>query len=285
MLTRDLGVALQLALPHQALSRIVYYATRWTFKPFKRLLIATLKRAYGISLDDAVETDADAYPHFNAFFTRALKPQARPIDATPGALVSPADGCISQAGAIQAGRIVQAKGMDYSVAELLGGHDDEAAAYSDGRFATIYLSPRDYHRVHMPFAGRLRRAIHVPGRLFSVAPWTTESIPRLFARNERLALLFDTEQGPLAVVLVGAIFVSSIETVFDGEVTPPYADSVRVRDYPLAQAPVFACGAELGRFNMGSTVIVLAGKQHAPWSEPLVPGKRVQMGERLTAGV
>lgn len=284
MLKRDLGVALQLLLPHRALSRIVYYATRWTFRPWKRLLIGTLKRAYGISLDDAVVTDAEEYPSFNAFFTRALKPGARPLDPAAGALLCPADGCISQLGPINAGRIVQAKGMDYTVSELLGGSDDDAAAFQDGQFATVYLSPRDYHRVHAPFGGRLRRAIHVPGRLFSVAPWTTESIPRLFARNERLALLFDTEQGPLAVVLVGAIFVSSIETVFDGEVTPPYADAVRVRDYNAAHAPSFVSGAELGRFNMGSTVIVLAAPGHPLWRGDLGAGGQVRMGERLTAG-
>lgn len=283
MLTRDLGVALQLILPHQLLSRIVYYATRWTFKPWKRLLISVLQRAYGIRLDEAVITDADAFAHFNAFFTRALKPEARPIDPTPGALVCPADGRISQIGPISAGRIVQAKGMDYSVAELLGGHDDEAERFAGGGFATVYLSPRDYHRVHAPCAGRLRRAIHVPGRLFSVAPWTTESIPRLFARNERLALLFDTEQGPLAVVLVGAIFVSSIETVFDGEVTPPYADRVRVRDYSGTNAPSFALGDEIGRFNMGSTVILLSGAGLPGWRADLAAGDPVRMGLRLSS--
>jgi phosphatidylserine decarboxylase len=281
MIKRDLGVALQLLLPHQLLSRIVYYATRWTWAPWKRLLISQLKRLYRIDMADALNPDLESYPSFNAFFTRALKPDARPI-ADSGGLVSPADGCISQIGAIADGRIVQAKGIDYSVAELLGGLQSDAQLFDGGSFATIYLSPRDYHRVHAPFAGRLVRAIHVPGRLFSVAPWTTESIPRLFARNERLALIFDTERGPLAVALVGAIFVSSIETVFDGEVTPPYADQVRVRDYSGSSAPSFAIGAEIGRFNMGSTVIVLSGADFPRWEQTLAAEARIRMGERMS---
>ena len=278
---RDLGVALQLLLPHQLLSRVVYYAMRWTFGPWKRLVIAGLTRAYKIDLTDALNEDPESYPNFNAFFTRALKPAARPIDDR-GGMVLPADGCISQIGRISDGRIVQAKGMDYSVAELLGGRESDAAAYAGGGFATVYLSPRDYHRVHAPFGGRLVRAIHVPGRLFSVAPWTTESIPRLFARNERLALLFETAHGPLAVVLVGAIFVSSIETVFDGEVTPPYADKIRVREYMGTNAPKFIVGAELGRFNMGSTVIVLTGAKFPAWAAELAADVRVRMGQRMS---
>lgn len=282
-LQRDLGVALQLILPHQLLSRVIYYVMRWTWGPWKRLLIKTLSRAYRIEMADALEPDAEAYPSFNAFFTRALKPEARPIESAGGALVSPADGRISQIGRIHDGRIVQAKGLDYSVNELLGACEDEAARFANGGFATIYLSPRDYHRVHVPIAGRLRRAIHVPGRLFSVAPWTTESIPRLFARNERLALMLDTEHGPLAVVLVGAIFVSSIETTFDGEVTPPYADQVRVRDYSGTQAPEFDTGAEIGRFNMGSTVIILSGAEFPDWDPALAADTAVRMGQRLSA--
>lgn len=280
-LQRDLGVALQMLLPHQLLSRIVYYATRWTWRPWKRLLIGTLSRIYKIDLSQALNPDPESYPSFNAFFTRALKPDARPIESAGDTLVCPADGAISQIGRIRDGRIVQAKGMDYSVAELLGGRDEDAAAFTGGGFATVYLSPRDYHRVHAPFAGRLVRAIHVPGRLFSVAPWTTESIPRLFARNERLALIFETGRGPLAVVLVGAIFVSSIETVFDGEVTPPYADKVRVREYTGTNAPRFDIGAELGRFNMGSTAIVLTAAGFGDWTSTLTEGCRVQMGQRM----
>jgi phosphatidylserine decarboxylase len=281
MLSRDLAVALQLILPHRVLSRIVYYATRWRWRPWKNLLISTITRAYKVDLTQALEPDPEAYASFNAFFTRALKPGARPLATGDGMLVCPADGAISQIGRIRDGRIVQAKGLDYSVGEVLG-DDAYAQSYDNGGFATIYLSPRDYHRVHMPYAGRLRTSIHVPGRLFSVAQWTAESIPRLFARNERLVLVFDTDRGPLAVILVGAIFVSSIETVFDGEVTPPYADGIRVREYDAARAPEFAAGAELGRFNMGSTVIVLTGAGFGDWAHTLSATTPVQMGQALT---
>ncbi len=281
MLSRDLAVALQLILPHRALSRIVYYATRWRWKPWKRLLISTITRAYKVDLSQAQEPDPEAYDSFNAFFTRALKPDARPLATGDGMLVCPADGAISQIGRIRDGRVVQAKGLDYTVGELLG-DDILAQGYEGGGFATIYLSPRDYHRVHMPYAGRLRTSVHVPGRLFSVAQWTAEAIPRLFARNERLVLVFDTDRGPLAVILVGAIFVSSIETVFDGEVTPPYAAGVRVREYDAARAPEFAAGAELGRFNMGSTVIVLTGPAFGDWAPALTAQMPVQMGQPLT---
>jgi len=269
-------------LPQRLLTALTYRVTRVRIPWFKDALIRGFSRHFRVDLDEALEPNPRAYPDFNAFFTRALKPAARPID-DQGGLVLPADGCISQIGRISDGRIVQAKGMDYSVAELLGGSEADAAAFAGGGFATVYLSPRDYHRVHAPFGGRLRRAIHVPGRLFSVAPWTTESIPRLFARNERLALLFDTEYGPLAVVLVGAIFVSSIETVFDGEVTPPYADKVRVRDYSGTNAPSFSVGAELGRFNMGSTVIVLTGAKFPAWAGELAADSKVRMGQRMSA--
>lgn len=278
-LSRDLGVALQLLLPHRLLSRIVYHAMRWTWRPWKRLLIATLARSYRIDLSQAADPDPESYPSFNAFFTRALKPDARPLAGD--ALLCPADGRISQLGRVERGRIVQAKGMDYSVEELLGGRAEDAARFDGGGFATIYLSPRDYHRVHMPLAGRLTRAVHVPGRLFSVAPWTTESIPRLFARNERLVLLFEGARGPFAVILVGAIFVSSIETVFDGEVTPPYASEVRVRDYVGSAAREFAAGEEIGRFNMGSTVILLTPASQPGWDTALAADQPVRMGQRM----
>lgn len=279
MLTRDLGVALQLLLPHRLLSRIAWFLMRWRWRPWKDLVIGQLIRSFRIDMREALEPDPRVYPSVNAFFTRALRPEARPL--AESSLLCPADGCVSQLGRIEAGRIMQAKGLDYTAAELLGGQAEEAERFVGGGFATIYLSPRDYHRVHMPCAGRLRRSIHVPGRLFSVANWTTESIPRLFARNERLCLLFDTAHGPLAVVLVGAIFVSSIETVFDGEVTPPYADAVRLRDYPEDKGPELAAGAELGRFNMGSTVILLTGAGFDDWRAGLEAGSPLRMGQAL----
>ena len=196
------AILLQYILPHRFLSRLVLWATRWTFAPWKNFLIRRIVRSYDVDLGEAQTADFRAYRHFNAFFTRALKPGARPQPVDPAAIACPADGRISQAGAIGAGRILQAKGQDFSVAELLA--DAAAAApYANGSFLTVYLSPRDYHRVHMPLAGTLLETVHVPGRLFSVAPFAVAAIPRLFARNERLVCHFEGEHGPFAVVLAG----------------------------------------------------------------------------------
>lgn len=248
-------VLLQYVLPHRLLSRIVYWATRWTWRPWKDFLISTVVKVYKVDMAEAVEPDPTAYPFFNAFFTRALKTSARTPPSDPRALACPADGRVSQAGRIATGRIFQAKGQDYSAAELLG--DEEAAAlYRDGSFATIYLSPRDYHRVHMPLTGTLVETLHIPGRIFSVAPFTVAAVPRLFARNERLVCHFDRESGPFVVVLVGAMLVSSVETVWGGLEIPPYASTTVRRDYRGCDIRLDRF-AELGRFNMGSTVIVL----------------------------
>ena len=273
-------VALQYLLPHRLLSAGMRALMHWRFAPWKNAVIRVMTRLYAIDVAEAADPDPASYPHFNAFFTRALREGARPLDPAPDTLLMPADGRISQAGPIRAGRIFQAKGHDYRAAELLG---DEAAArpYADGGFATVYLSPRDYHRVHMPLAGRLQETVHVPGRLFSVAPFTVEAVPRLFARNERLVCHFDTAQGPLAVVMVGALLVSGVETVWGGVEIPPYGSGIVRRDYRQRAIPVeLARGAEMARFNMGSTVIVLwpAGLSLAPG---LAPGSPVRMGQRL----
>ena len=270
-------VLLQYILPHRALSRLVYWATRWTFRPWKDWLIGTIVHSYRVDMAEAVQPDMHAYEHFNAFFTRALKPGARQPDPDPAALLCPADGRVSQAGAIEDGRIFQAKGQSFTAAELLG---DEAAAapYRHGRFATIYLSPRDYHRVHMPLAGTLRETVHVPGRIFSVAPFAVEAIPRLFARNERLVCHFDGEHGPFAVVMVGAILVSSVATVWDGLVIPPYAAEIRRKSFD-GRAVRLERFAEMGRFNMGSTVIVLLPP--GATLDPLVSQQAVKVGQRL----
>lgn len=274
-------VFLQYILPHRALSRVVYWATRWTFAPWKNFLISQIVRRYQVDMAEAAQPDPLAYPHFNAFFTRKLRPGARRADAAPAALLSPADGRISQAGPIRDGRIFQAKGQDYTAAELLG---DEAAAapYRDGRFVTIYLSPRDYHRVHMPLRGQLKETVHIPGRIFSVAPFAVEAIPRLFARNERLVCHFEDEHGrPFVVVMVGAILVSSVATVWDGLVIPPYAPSIRRKSF-AGQNITLDRFSEMARFNMGSTVIVLlphdtAGLDALPAQQVIKVGQ--QLGE------
>lgn len=271
-------IFLQYILPHRALSRVVYWATRWTFAPWKNFLIGKIVHSYQVDMTEAAQSDPFAYSHFNAFFTRKLRPDARQADSAPGALVSPADGRISQAGPIVGGRIFQAKGQDYSAAELLG--DETAAApYRNGRFVTIYLSPRDYHRVHMPLRGVLKETVHIPGRIFSVAPFAVDAIPRLFARNERLVCHFEGEQGPFSVVMVGAILVSSVATVWDGLVIPPYAPSIRRKSF-AGQNITLDRFAEMARFNMGSTVIVLLPENMAEL-DTLTSQQVIKVGQRL----
>jgi phosphatidylserine decarboxylase len=278
---RDLALALQYGLPHRLLSRLMYYFMRCEWRWLKNLTIRQIAMRFNVDMSDALEPDLAAYPSFNAFFTRALRPGARPLeidaDAPHRNVICPADGAISQAGPIREGRILQAKGMDYTVAELLG-DEQLAQRFAEGSFATVYLSPRDYHRLHMPCEGTLVRTLHVPGRLFSVATWTAESIPRLFARNERLVCIFDTPNGLVAQVLVGAIFVSSIDTVWSGTVTPPYAP--RIIDQSHSNGVKLAAGAEMGRFNMGSTVIVLTEKA-LRFDGDIAAALPVKMGRRL----
>ena len=274
-------VFLQYMLPHRALSRVVYWATRWTFTPWKNWLIGTIVRNYQVDMSEAAQPDPFGYPHFNAFFTRELRPGARLAEPDPATLLCPADGRISQAGAIVDGRIFQAKGQHYTAAELLG--DAEAAApYRNGSFLNVYLSPRDYHRVHMPLSGTLRETVHIPGRIFSVAPFAVEAIPRLFARNERLVCHFDGEHGPFVVVMVGAVLVSSVSTVWDGLVIPPYAPSIRRKSF-AGQNIQLERFAEMARFNMGSTVIALF-REGMVELDPWQPQQAVKVGQRLGRG-
>ena len=272
------SVLLQYLVPQRLMSGAVRWATHARFGPWKNFLIDTIARTYGVDRSEALSADNADYEHFNAFFTRALKPGARPLDPDPTALVMPADGRVSQVGRVRAGTILQAKGHEYSAAALLG--DEQAAApFRDGAFATIYLSPRDYHRVHMPWAGRLVETVHIPGRLFSVAPFTVDAIPGLWARNERLVCRFETSFGPMAVVMVAAMLVSGIQTVWGGVEVPPYARRVLRKDY-RDKAVSLDRGAEMARFLMGSTVIVLVppGIDPAPGLDPLAP---VRLGQRL----
>jgi len=271
------SVLLQYILPHRFLSRIVYQATRWEWAPWKNFLIGEIVKRYDVDMSQAAQPDPLAYQHFNAFFTRKLKPDARRADPDPQAIVSPADGRISQSGRIRDGRIFQAKGQEYTAAELLG---DEAAAapFRNGSFVTIYLSPRDYHRVHMPLEGDLTGTTHVPGRIFSVAPFAVEAIPRLFARNERLVCHFDGAHGPFVSVMVGAILVSSVATVWDGLTIPPYAHAIRRNDCRERGVHLDRF-AEMARFNMGSTVILLLPEGYA--LDELQPQQQVVVGQRL----
>lgn len=274
-----LAVIPQYLLPHHFLSRIVYRATRWRTPWWKNALIQWFVRRYRVPMAEAAEPDPRAYACFNDFFTRALEPGARPLPDDPAALASPVDGTLSALGPITDGRLIQAKGRDFSLLELIGGDETDAAPFRGGSFATIYLSPRDYHRIHMPVAGRLQRSVYVPGRLFTVAPHAVRAVPRLFARNERLVALFDTDSGPLAVILVGALFVACIETVWEGVVTPPHRQRIRPRNFDGGLT--LARGDELGRFNMGSTVILLFGPDAVDWRADLAAGDAVRMGQAL----
>ena len=257
-------LGLQYALPHHLVSRVVRVFTRVRFAPFKNLLIRWATRHYGIDTEAASRGgDPAAYRSFNDFFTRELKPGARPLADAPW--VCPADGVVSQAGAVEDQRILQAKGHDYSVAALLGADDAIASRLGNGTFVTVYLSPRDYHRVHMPAAGELVEQRDIDGRLFSVAPLTVENIPGLFARNARRVSIFRAASDRLfAVVLVGAINVSSMDTVWDHGEHPTQIDR----------------GDEMGRFNLGSTVIVVT-EERIDWGSHIVAGQEVSMGQAL----
>ena len=279
-LTEHLFSLPQYILPHHILSRAMHRLARCENQVWKNTFINSIVRIYGVDMSEAAESDPNAYPSFNAFFTRALKSGARPLSPESDALLCPADGAISQIGDIRAGRIFQAKGKYFSAAELLGGDTELAKPFENGKFATIYLSPKDYHRLHMPLDGTLREMVHVPGRLFSVNAATANTVPNLFARNERVAAIFDTEVGPMALVLVGAIFVASIETVWHGEVTPPTVAEVRTWTYS-GDSPKLAKGEEMGRFNMGSTIIVMLGEQAVAWENALKAGDKVRLRQTL----
>jgi phosphatidylserine decarboxylase len=270
----------QYALPHHFLSRVMSTFTHCENPAWKNFLIQQISQAYHVNMAEALEEDPTAYRSFNHFFTRQLKSGVRPIASEINSLACPADGVVSQAGVIDDETIFQAKGKSFTVTDLLGGDSQRAEPFRHGLFSTIYLSPRDYHRLHLPLAGRLKAMVHVPGRLFSVNAATTNTVPGLFARNERVVCLFDTEIGEMALVLVGAIFVSSIETVWHGVVTPPTQSQVRYWNYADKDI-VLEKGAEIGRFNMGSTIIVLVGQEKAQWHADFVAGKTVKMGEAI----
>ena len=281
-MTHWFKVILLYLLPHHLLSRIVQKSVRRHF-PLRKFITRWFIRHYNVDMSEALEPDPDAYPDFNSFFVRALQSEARPVIQGAGQVCWPSDGAISQLGDIRGQQIFQAKGHTYSLIELLGGSEERAQPYLDGSFATTYLSPGDYHRVHMPLSGRLTEMAYIPGRLFSVAPDYTDSVPRLFARNERVACLFLTEAGPMAVILVGAIFVGSIETVWAGEITPPRGKHIKVTSYAADDDVIqLERGEELGRFNMGgSTIIILFGPGRVKWQSGLVPEMRVQFGKTL----
>ena len=280
----SLVTSLTYVLPHRLLSAAARRLAYSQIIRLSRWLIDTVTRRFGVDLSEARNPDPRSYPTFNQFFTRALREGARIPDPDPRALLMPADGRISQCGAIDGGRIFQAKGQSFSTEELLA---DEAAArpFADGLFATVYLSPKDYHRVHMPWTGTLRETVHVPGRLFSVGPNAVLRVPRLFARNERLVCHFDTDFGPMCLVMVGALLVSGVETVWSGEEIPAYGTAITRKDY-RGKGVTLERFAEMARFNYGSTVIVLLPPGVADPAPELKAESPVRLGQalaRLTA--
>jgi phosphatidylserine decarboxylase len=268
---------MQYILPQHGLSRSVLWATRVRSPWFKNSLIRGFLKLFPVDMRDAVEPDPYRYRTFNEFFTRALRPDVRPIAAAPDRIACPVDGRVSECGAIEGDSLLQAKGRRYTLPELLA-HQPWAQRFTGGAFATVYLAPFNYHRIHMPLDGRLLDTVYVPGRLFSVNDATARLVPRLFARNERVLTLFESDHGAFAVVLVGALNVGSIATVWGGDITPAARRIVaRIPSPDISLAK----GAELGRFNMGSTVILLFEARRAVWDSTLCAGSVVRLGQSL----
>ena len=270
----------QYLIPQHVLSLVMYRVTRCEVVWFKNLIISTIIKQYRVNMAEAAEMNLDYYSSFNAFFTRLLRNGVRPISESD--IVSPVDGVVSQVGLVTSGQIVQAKGQEYSVLALLGGDDAVTSEFVGGQFATIYLSPKDYHRIHMPVTGTLRKMRYIPGKLFSVSPRTVRAVPDLFARNERVAVTFDTDFGPIVMVLVGAIFVGSMETIWAGQITPNYGKVIQQWTYDGEQAITIEKGQEMGRFNMGSTVVVLVGKGAALFNDQVEAEATIQLGNAMS---
>lgn len=279
-----LFIIFQHILPHHLLSRLTGFLADlrhplW----FKDWIIALFIKSFNVNMTEAEQPDPTQFASFNEFFTRPLREGARPLAQAD--IVCPADGAISQLGDISTGLLLQAKGRYFSTEDLLGGDAERAGQFEGGQFATIYLSPRDYHRVHMPVAGRLIATTYIPGQLFSVNGVTAENVDRLFARNERMVCYFDTEYGPMAMILVGAMIVAGIETVWAGQVAPPPKTPVTLDYVELPQPVALDKGQEMGRFLLGSTVILLFPQGAMSWDEKYQAGAATRMGELLGTGV
>lgn len=269
----------QYLIPQHCLSRMIYRTARCQWAPLKDTLIKLFIRYFNVDMSLAREPNPGNYIHFNHFFTRELKPGVRPITQEKDVIVCPIDGYISQIGKINSGDIFQAKNRNYDLDALLAMDSDMVRLFKDGLFATFYLSPKDYHRIHMPHDGQLTKMIYVPGRLFSVNTHTTRVVNKLFARNERVISLFDTDIGHMAIIMVGAMLVSSMETVWAGEITPAKKREITTQSYQEQNKKIkLQRGAEMGRFNMGSTVILLFGKDSVQWLSELQPDQSVTMG-------
>jgi phosphatidylserine decarboxylase len=274
-------ILLQRLLPQHGLSRLIHGLARVRWRGFKNVLISAFVRYFKPVMSDALQPDPRAYPSFNAFFTRELAAGVRAQPADPAIVASPVDATISQIGYLDGESILQAKGHRFGLAALLAGSAAETGQFADGAFATLYLAPYDYHRIHMPWAGRLRTTRHVPGHLFSVNAATAAAVDGLFARNERVVCIWDEAALAFSMVLVGALFVGSISTVWHGEITPPTRSGPRELPGIAASDAQRARGELMGWFNMGSTVILLFPKGRVQWQQDLAPGMTVRVGQPL----
>jgi phosphatidylserine decarboxylase len=274
-------ILLQRLLPQHALSRLIHAVARVRVRRVKNALIGAFVRGFRPVMADARQPDPLAYESFNAFFTRELADDARPGPQEPAAIASPVDGTISQIGYLDGQSMLQAKGRHFSLAALLGGNAAETAQFAGGAYATLYLAPYNYHRIHMPWAGQLRTTRHVPGKLFSVNAVTAAGLDGLFARNERVVCVFDADSRPFSMVLVGALFVGSISTVWHGEITPPTRRDVRELPPIHGGGAQLARGALMGWFNMGSTVILLFPQGRVTWLPELAAGRSIRVGQAL----
>ena len=280
-LKQKLFILLQYVVPQHTVSRIAGMLTDSPIPWLKNALINKAIKTFNVNMTEAAEPNPKQYATFNAFFTRSLADGVRPIDADENSVVSPADGQISEMGSIQQGQLLQAKGKSFSLNQLLGGDAELTDAFTDGSFMTVYLSPKDYHRVHMPWGGTLKSMTYVPGALFSVNQTTAEQVDGLFARNERVICSFDTDKGPMVVILVGAMIVGSIETVWAGQVSPPKRQLTTVNYQQPQEPPAFEKGDEMGRFKMGSTAIILFAKDAVEWDSELSASSDVNMGQKV----
>lgn len=271
----------QYLLPHKIISKIAKWCADCKIVCVKNYLIGYFIKRYNVNMNEAIQENPFAYETYNKFFTRHLKATARPIDTNPNAIVSPADGAFAQLGKIHSNQILQAKGHNFSVQSLLGNVENLATPFINGSFATIYLAPKDYHRVHMPLAGKLQQMLYIPGKLFSVNTHASENIPNVFARNERVVCIFETEVGPMAVILVGAMIVGSIETAWAGTISPPHSKDIKAWNYNNLPPIELIKGEEMGLFKLGSTVIVLFGPDVTTWDQSIISGLDVKMGSKI----
>jgi len=263
-------------------TKLAYWLAKSENSLIKTLFISWFKNHYQVDMSLAENENANSYASFNQFFTRALKPDARPVDPDSTAIVSPVDGSVSQIGKLNGDSILQAKGHYYTLDQLLAGQEEWCSVFNNGSFATLYLSPKDYHRIHMPCSAILKQMTYVPGKLFSVSPLTASVIPGVFARNERVLCFFESDFGPVAVILVGAMIVGGMETIWQGTVTPPHRNRVNHWHYTDRNPKkIFEKGNEMGRFNLGSTVILLFSENQVTWSKEFSAASEIRMGQKI----